>query len=144
MRPTLCLLAALATTACGPRELRVTMKSDNNSGQTGFAVVTDQGAKGITVVVETSAPENVGPQYAHIHSGNCGEVGPIRANLLKLEALTAADKVGRAGSTSAEVLLLNETKLMTFAMVSTGEWIINVHDERDFQVYVSCGEIPKL
>jgi hypothetical protein len=31
---------------------------------------------------------------------------------------------------------------VTFPLLSTGQWIINVHDSRDNGIYVSCGEIP--
>lgn len=135
MRPMLCVLLVMATTACGPRELRVTMNSDNNSGQTGFAILVDRGAKGITVTVETSAPDfNEKPQNAHIHEGDCGEVGVIRAALDPLIALPS--KPGRFGS-------ITEVGGVTFPMLATGQWIINVHDARDNGVYVSCGEIPQ-
>lgn len=133
MRRSVCFLLLLVMPACGPRELRVTMNSDNNSGQTGFAVLLDRGAKGMTVTVETSSPDFEAPQNAHIHEGNCGEVGVIRAGLNKLEALPG--KPGRVGSTT-------EVGTVTFAMLGTGEWIINAHDARDNGVYVSCGELP--
>jgi len=32
---------------------------------------------------------------------------------------------------------------MTFDMLSKGDWALNVHDSRDHNIYVSCGEIPK-
>jgi hypothetical protein len=123
----LCLLAA-----CGPNEVRVTMNPDNNSGQAGFAVLTQTGAKKLRVVVETSAPDLATDQRAHIHEGTCGEIGPIRAGLSDLKALP--EKPGRFGSTTdVEGLDLEE--------LSTGEWAINVHDPRDNAVYTSCGEI---
>ncbi len=118
---------------CGPKELRVTMNSDNNSGQTGFAVLVDRGERGMTVTVETSAPDVVGAQNAHIHEGNCGEVGIIRAPLQPIALL--ADKAGRVGSTT-------QVEGLTFKDFKTGEWIINLHDVRNNSVYVSCGEIP--
>jgi hypothetical protein len=130
----LCVLLVMATTACGPRELRITMNSDNNSGQTGFAVLVDRGNRGMTVTVETSAPDfNELPQDAHVHEGDCGEVGATRATLTPLAAVPNAPD--RYGSTT-------EVGGLTFAMLSTGQWIINVHDARDDGIYVSCGEIP--
>lgn len=134
MRPMLCVLLVMATAACGPRELRVTMNSDNNSGQTGFAVLIDRGNKGMTVTVETSAPDfDEKPQNAHIHEGDCGEVGVIRAALTPLDKLPA--RPDRYASTT-------EVGGVNFALLSTGQWIINVHDGRDNGIYVSCGEIP--
>lgn len=128
-------LSLLALCGCGPRELVVTMKADNNSGQTGFATITEIGA-GLRVVVETSVPDFLSStgQVAHIHEGNCGEIGRIRAGLVNLKELP--DKPGRFGSTS-------EVATLKFNDFKMGEWAINAHDERDNLVYVSCGQIPK-
>jgi hypothetical protein len=134
-RTALCFVLALAA-GCAPREVRVTMNSDNNSGQKGFAVITDMG-KSVTVVVETSAPDFTGPQNVHIHKGNCGEVEGVYADLLNLTEL--ADKPGRVGSTSTEVRKRPEG-LLQFEELEEGEWLINVHDARDGLLYVSCGE----
>ena len=76
------------------------MNADNNSGQKGFAVITDMGDS-VTVVVETNEPDVAGSQLIHIHKGNCGEVEGIYADLLSLAPLP--DKPGRVGSTSKEV-----------------------------------------
>lgn len=129
----------LLATGCGPKVVKVTMNADNNSGQKGFAEITDLGAKGIRVLVETSSPEFHDPdpmldiQKAHIHTGNCGEVGGKVGFLNPLKAL--ADKPDRVGSTT-------DLDKFQFSALETGEWIINVHDERDDQIYVCCGEIP--
>lgn len=138
MRQTaLSLTLLLAATGCGPREVRVTMNADNNSGQRGFAVLKDLG-KSLTVELETSAPDFVeGTQLAHIHAGNCGEVGEILAALLGLAKTTP----GRFGSTSTEVRKTTG-ELLTFEEATSGEWLINVHDAREKSLYVSCGEIP--
>ena len=133
-------LLVVALSACGPRQLVVTMNSDNNSGQTGFATITE-GAGQFEVVVETSVPEFISSsgQLAHIHEGNCGEIGKIRANLANLTRLPdEAGKTGRFGSTTQ--ILATTLKFEEF---KTGEWAINAHDERDNLVYVSCGQVPK-
>ncbi len=127
-------LLLLVATGCGPTVMKITMNADNNSGQKGFAEITDRGAKGISVTVETNTPEYTEvPQNAHIHTGNCGEVGEIVSGLTPLEALK--EKPGRYGSTTELATLL--------ATFKTGEWLINVHDPRDKLIYVSCGEIPR-
>lgn len=112
------------------------MNSDNNSGQKGFAVITDKG-KSVTVLVETSAPDFEGSQNVHIHKGNCGEVEEVYAPLLNLQALP--DKPGRVGSTSTDVLK-RDGALLQFEEFEEGEWLINVHDARELTLYVSCGE----
>ena len=137
MRRTALLFVLSLAAGCAPQEIKVTMNSDNNSGQKGFAVITNKG-KSITVEVETSAPEFVGPQNVHIHKGNCGEVEEIYAPLLNLEKL--ADKPDRVGSTSPEVVKKDGSGLVQFDEFEKGEWLINVHDARDNLIYVSCGE----
>ncbi|MGV3623181.1 MAG: hypothetical protein ACO1OB_20345 [Archangium sp.] len=128
------LLAAvtvLLATACGPNKLQVSMKSDNNSGQVGFATLEDRGEAGMRVTVETTVPiTGDAPQLAHIHEGTCGEVGIIRVGLNML------NKVGemRFGSTTDVDLRFEDLK--------TGPFNINAHDATDPTVYVSCGEIP--
>jgi hypothetical protein len=127
----------IALAGCAPRELNITMKSDNNSGQTGFATISAVG-RGITVVVETSAPADEGLQHAHIHRGNCGEVEEIYADLASLDALK--EKPGRFGSTTAAPTRQSDGAAVAFEDFETGEWLINVHDSREFPLYVSCGE----
>jgi hypothetical protein len=112
------------------------MNSDNNSGQTGFAILTDLGSKGMTVVVETNDPgyaDAAATQFAHIHDGTCGEVGVIKSSLEPLHRLDG--KPGRFGSTS-------QVTNTTFSDLKKGSWIINVHDVTDKTLYVSCGTIP--
>lgn len=131
MKITAAAVALLCLAGCGPTELRVTMKSDNNSGQTGFAVLEDLGEQ-IRVTVETTIPTTGDtPQTAHIHDGDCGEIGPVRAGLDRLEKLGE----GRFGSTTVVSL--------TFKTLAGGKFAINAHDATDPAVYVSCGEVPK-
>lgn len=140
MRPTaLCFVFLIAASGCGPRERKVTMNSDNNSGQSGFAVLTDVGGS-MTVRVETNTPEFVErTQNMHIHTGNCGEVDPIVAPLNNPESLE--DKPGRVGSTTTEVVRIGGGPLLQFEELLEGEWLINIHDARDKDIYVSCGEL---
>ncbi len=141
MRSSLLAVLLVAGSACGPRELKVTLNSDNNSGQSGFAVITDLGGKqGIAVYVETSAPEYREPQLAHIHTGTCGEIGNQRG---MLEALAASpENPDRFVSTTRPVPDLLTSQAFTFDLLKEGEWAINVHDAREVPLYVSCGEIP--
>ncbi|MDP2270272.1 MAG: hypothetical protein Q8N23_30615 [Archangium sp.] len=131
------LCGTLVLAACAPRELNVTMNADNNSGQSGFAVLIDRGQE-IDVVVETSAPEFEGVQRMHLHRGNCGEVDEIYADLLNLEPL--ADKPDRVGSTTRGLLKRGTSEKVQFDDFEEGDWLINVHDAREFTIYVSCGE----
>lgn len=133
----LCCTLVLAASGCAPRELKVTMNADNNSGQSGFAVLIDRGNE-IDVVVETSAPEFEGVQSVHLHRGNCGEVEAIYADLEPIAQFT--EKPGRAGSTTRGVLKRGTSVKVQFEDFAKGEWLINIHDAREFTLYVSCGE----
>src|SRR4051812_8273532 len=113
-RTGLCFVLLMAA-GCGPRELHVTMNPDNNSGQRGFAVITDEG-NSITVVVETNAPDVPGEQQVHIHKGNCGEIEGIYAPLLSLVPLKDPSRVG---STSTQVLKKGTSELVQFKEFAT-------------------------
>lgn len=126
-----CLLGALLC-GCGPKAVQVTINPDNNSGQSGFATITDNGNKTVTVVIETSVPDFDMPQNAHIHPGTCGEVGVAAGALGQLKSLGN----GRWGSTSDAVMF-------DFDKLKTGDWVLNVHDARDTAIYVACGVIPR-
>ena len=137
----LSLLLCLAALACGPRQLHVTLSADNNSGQSGTATLTDDG-KTMTIVVETVEPlYQDAEQFAHIHPGTCGELGPPHVNLTKLAALP--NKPGFWGSTTSLTQTRDGGVNFGFKELSTGDWAINVHDARENSVYVTCGEIPK-
>ncbi len=133
----LCCTLVLVVSGCAPRELHVTMNADNNSGQSGFAVLIDRGTE-IDVVVETSAPEFEGVQSVHLHRGNCGEVEMIYAHLFNLEVLP--NTPGRVGSTTRGVVKRDSEEKVQFKDFAGGDWLINVHDAREFPLYVSCGE----
>ena len=132
MRRTCLGLVFLSVVGCGPKQLRITMNADNNSGQTGFALLVDQGRAGMSVTVETNIPDISTSQKAHIHTGNCGEIGPVVAPLTDLSPLP--NQPGRFGSTTQVSL--------TFEALSKIRHALNTHDARDFGVYVSCGDIP--
>ncbi len=132
----LCCTLGLAS-GCAPREIHVTMNADNNSGQSGFAVLIDRGNE-LEVTVETSAPEFEGVQQMHLHRGNCGEVEPIYAELNNLNVLEG--KPGRVGSTTRPVLKRGTPQPVQFEDFAEGDWLINVHDAREFTLYVACGE----
>jgi hypothetical protein len=126
------LAAVVVAGACGPRSERLSMRSENNSGQNGFALLTALSANSTRVEVDLSAPLDRQPQPAHVHEGRCGEIGPIRAGLDVLEASPA--KPDRFVSTSDVQLGLEQLFSSPFA--------INVHDARDLSLYVSCGGPP--
>ncbi len=132
MRPA--LLASLLLAACSPAQVIVVMNSENNSGQNGTATLTDLGGK-TGIVVRIKRSEFGESQPIHLHTGRCGEIG-VRADLknktLGLSDVRPTD--GGLAGTDAEL----EIPLKD---LTTGDWVINVHDALDFSLYVSCGNI---
>lgn len=130
--PRLVLLVVVAlSAACGPATHRVVMNAENNSGQSGFAVLTPLSGGKTRVELDILPGNDPRKVAAHVHDGRCGEIGAIKAGLTDLEPNAAAN--GHFTSTSEISLTLDAMLKGTFA--------INVHDARDFSLYVSCGEI---
>ena len=125
------LLFVCLGAACGPSTHRVVMNAENNSGQSGFAVLTPLSGGKTRVELDILPGNDPRKVAAHVHDGRCGEIGAIKAGLTDLEPNAAAN--GHFTSTSEIALALDAMLKGTFA--------INVHDARDFSLYVSCGEI---
>jgi hypothetical protein len=116
----------LATVACGPPTLTVTMNQDSNSNQNGKATLTETAA-GLTLVVDIAAhPTDTGAQPIHIHTGRCNNLGAI---IYPMENLVA----GKSTSALAGLEL---------ADLQGGQYAINAHHSTQGGVYVSCGDIP--
>jgi len=108
------------------------MAAENNSGQSGFAILTALSAGETKVEVDIAASNDSRPQPAHVHEGRCGEIGPIRAPITFLQA--DARRSDRFVSTTEIGIGLEQ--------LLKGPYAINVHDVRDLALYVSCGQIP--
>ncbi len=119
------------SSACGPAVHRVVMNAENNSGQSGFALLTPLSGVSTRVELDILPGNDPRPVAAHVHKGRCGEIGDIEAGLYHLKPNPAA--AGHFTSTTEVPLALDALLKGTFA--------INVHDARDFSLYVSCGEI---
>lgn len=117
--------------ACGPMAHRVVMSAENNSGQSGFALLTPLSGARTRVELDVLPGNDPRKIAAHVHDGRCGEIGAIKAGLTDLEANAAPN--GHFTSTTEISLALDAMLKGTFA--------INLHDARDFSLYVSCGEI---
>lgn len=125
------LVVSVLSAACGPATHRVVMSAENNSGQSGFALLTPLSGGRTRVELDILPGNDPRKAAAHVHDGRCGEIGAIAAGLEDLELNTAAN--GHFTSTTEIALALDAMLAGTFA--------INVHDARDFSLYVSCGEI---
>lgn len=125
------LLALVALSACGPRTVRVVMLDQNNSGQKGYADIIENGTQvDIKIFVTASLVDETQP--CHVHTGRCGEVGPMQVPLDVV-------KPPNPGDATAESL--NTAKDISFDEITDGNHVINVHDSRDTALYVSCGNI---
>jgi hypothetical protein len=134
------LLWLLFASGCGAGALTIPMDPFNNSGQSGFAQLTDTGG-GLEVKVQLAAGNVNLPHLAHFHIGRCGEIGKLEVMLpnsqkgIALKPLNLKDGVLQATTTLAGVVLRD------FTEDPANQWVINVHDPRDFSLYVACGDL---
>lgn len=126
MRTAPLIALLLLGAGCGPSTTTITMKEDNNSGQNGTAVLTQEGD---TLVVDvTLARGNAnGPQIGHIHRGKCGALGDPVA---QLESVVD-------GKSRTEIV----DEDVTLETVLAAPHAVNIHSHDDVSVYVSCGDI---
>jgi hypothetical protein len=118
--------------SCGPRTKTIAMHEQNNSGQNGTATLVDLGAPFVDVTEVIQASTFPGAQASHIHLGHCDDLRNIEFYISWVDGGFESD-----GGT------------VTFHAVVDGGWdyifdgdhAINVHDPRDNQLYVSCGDL---
>ena len=112
--------------AAGPVTIQLTPQ--NNSGESGTAVLTEVGAKTKVVVAVNGAPAGVA-QPMHIHKGTCANLDPAPA--FGLTTLTDGKS-----ETTVDVPLTN---------LQQGGYAINGHKSaQDAKTYVFCGNIPAM
>jgi hypothetical protein len=116
---------ALAGTAAAADPLTITIKTQNNSGQSGTATLTDMGNGQTKVVVDTTNP-TAPAQPIHIHEGTCANLTPQ----VKFPLTTTSN--GKSETT---------VNVALSAMLASPH-AINVHKSpQEAAVYVACGEI---
>jgi Cu/Zn superoxide dismutase len=112
--------------AAGPVTVRLTPQ--NNSGESGTAVLTESGAKTKVVVSITGAPAGAA-QPLHVHKGTC-------ANLDAAPAYGLTTLADGKSETTIDVPLTN---------LQQGGYAINGHKSaQDAKTYVFCGSIPAM
>lgn len=123
----LALAGAAITSAEGP--VTVQLNPQNDSGESGTAILTDLGNGKVRVEVEvTGAPADV-PQPLHIHEGTCAN-------------LTAKPTFPLTAAVNGKSLTEIET---TLAALQGTQYAINGHKSAaEASVYVFCGDIPML
>lgn len=146
MKPLRIAAALMTLLACGPKQVLVVMNAQNNSGQAGVATLSEQGSKTDVLVVihKSDAPD---PQPVHFHTGRCGEIGPrydasvAAAGLPSMHAPDPGNKDDPPPPDDGGIVFTRATLDVPFAKLTGGDFVINVHDSRDFALYVSCGNI---
>lgn len=127
------LFAVLAATslasACGPRTYAVVMNPENNSGQSGVAVLTELSKTKTRVDVSLKASDDPRPQLMHVHINHCGEIGVVKFPLTSV-TVDPKDPTHATSTTDIDI---------SFDELRKGPYAINAHDVRDFSLYVACG-----
>ncbi|MCU0699041.1 MAG: hypothetical protein MUC96_21260 [Myxococcaceae bacterium] len=124
---------ALVVTGCGPQTQRIVMKAENNSGQSGFAVLTALSPSSTRIDLDLAASNDPRPQPGHVHEGRCGEIGAIRAGLASVAP----------SPTKPERFVSSTEVSLGFEQLLSGTYAINVHDARDLSLYISCGDLTR-
>ncbi len=124
MRIYRCFAALALFAACGPASVSVPMRAESNSGQTGTTTLTQEGGK-VSVKIAIAAGADTGSQPVHLHVGKCGQIGNIRSEWPLAEVVAG----------------VSETVIDATVEQLTG-LAFNVHNSRDPNVYVSCGNVP--
>ena len=107
------------------KTLLIVLNEDNDSGQSGWALLT---AKGNDTEVVLSLSEGVmESELVHIHSGGCGpDLGGVEHSLTNF-------------ANGSSTTLLEGVSLESLL---TGGFAINAHNSTDPSVYTACGNIP--
>jgi hypothetical protein len=134
------LLWLLSASGCGAGALTFPMDPFNNSGQSGFAQLTDTGG-GLEVKVQLLAGNVKLPHLAHFHTGRCGEIGKLELFLPDTQKSLALRPLESQGEALQATTVLSQVKLRDLTEDPQRHWVINVHDPRDFSLYVACGDL---
>lgn len=108
-----------------PQEYTLTISEQNDSSESGTAILTEENGQVKVVLNLIGAPEGV-TQPAHIHLGSCPDVGAVKY------ALTSP--VNGMAETMLDVTLEQLRSELPLG--------INVHkSENEAKIYVSCGDL---
>jgi hypothetical protein len=120
------LALTVAGSAFAATSITVPLATQNNSGVSGTATLTEMGNQTQVVIHVTGEPSG-GSEPAHIHVGTCTNLGAVKYPLANV-----------VNGTSTTVVNASLPSLMT------GNFAINLHKSAaQIQVYVACGDIPR-
>ena len=119
----------------------------------GKVIVTAGGAAALAGMVALSGPaawaqdaspeatDLFAPRPAHIHTGNCDEIGEVVAPLTDLTGASGGDRVGQARRAIPAESSFTSVPLPLDAMLGD-DHVVNVHLSADkIDTYIACGEI---
>jgi len=110
-----------------PADITVRLTVEDNSGQSGTAVVGAASSETVRVVLKLSGGTFTEPQPAHIHLGSCPHPGRVVYPLSNV-----------VGGSSETLLAVSLEKLLA----TSPELAINVHrSEKDIGAYTACGDL---
>jgi hypothetical protein len=108
--------------------LALTLTTQNNSGITGTATLTDLGGGKTRVAIQVSGA-GAGPEPSHIHPGSCAQLNPT-------PAYTLNNVVNGASTTDVDASLQTLT---------AGPFAVHMHKSLDeITVYVACADIASV
>src|SRR5438067_11183932 len=108
------------------KSVKVSMKAQNKSGESGSARLTPEGADKTRVEITLKGGPKGTPQPAHIHEGSCAKLDPKPKHGLE------------------NVVDGKSTTVVPASLDSVRGMAINVHKSTDdIKTYVSCGDIGK-
>lgn len=109
-----------------PKNLVIALKEQNDTGESGWVLLTAQGSQ--TRVQVNVGPGTVATELAHIHAGQCGDdLGDVAHGLSSLSS-----------GSSLSVVDAMLTSLLT------GSFAINLHEKDNAGNYTACGNIPAM
>jgi hypothetical protein len=108
-----------------PKEVSFALDEENNSGESGTAIIKEKNGK-ITVTIALKGFSKDISQPAHIHIGECSQVGSIK--------YTLAPVVNGKSITTLNITLIKLRQLVPL--------VINIHkSDIDAANFTSCGSI---
>src|SRR5438270_12749246 len=108
------------------KSVKVSMKAQNKSGESGSARLTPEGPDKTRVEITLKGGPKGTPQPAHIHEGSCAKLDPKPKHGLE------------------NVVDGKSTTVVPASLDSVRGMAINVHKSTDdIKTYVSCGDIGK-
>ena len=134
----LAIAASASGGKAGAQTVRVALKQENKSGQSGTATLVSRGS-GFVVTIKVSPPKKFpgAAQNAHIHRGTCAAYRRLKS--FDAQLATVVDQLNNLSrNRSRTVVPMPPLKQRT-----TGRYSINVHEQNSPYTVVACGNIPR-